>query len=90
MDKKGTKVYIQRRTRITFRKEIKWDVGTHNRHSLREWMSERDTNKNVSKFLNSCILHAQTNIKVFEFLCSLLWIIQVNIFENFERSFIIF
>lgn len=30
MDKKGTKVYIQRRTRITFRKEIKWDVGTHN------------------------------------------------------------
>lgn len=30
MDKKGTKVYIQRRTRITFRKEIKWDVGKHN------------------------------------------------------------
>ena len=29
MDKKATKVYIQRRTRITFRKEMKWDSGTH-------------------------------------------------------------
>ena len=32
MDKMATKVYIQRRTKITFRKEMKWDIGKHIRH----------------------------------------------------------
>ena len=34
----------------------------------KEWMEEGDINKNVSKCLTSCILHAQTDNKFFEYL----------------------